>query len=143
MSFEHPITARFHEVDRVGIVFFGRAFEYAHICFEEMLVAALDDFDAVLGSGQLVLPIVHAEADYRRPIRQFDRLVAALDIERLSTRSMTSRITLRSAADADDVRVVVRMKQAFVDGRTFEGIARPAALDAGFARLGLVAEEVV
>ena len=143
MPFEHPITARFHEVDRAGIVFFGRAFEYAHICYEEMLIAAFDDAEVVMGARRFVMPIVHAEADYQRPIRQFDRLVAALDLERLSKRSMTSRITLRGAADPTDVRVVVRRKQAFVNAENFTGMERPAFIDAGFARIGLVAEEIV
>ena len=43
MAFEYGLTARFHEVDRVGIVFFGRAYEYAHICFEEVLTAAFGE----------------------------------------------------------------------------------------------------
>ena len=39
MSFEHRLIVRFYEVDRAGIAFFGRIFEYCHAAYEGLLVA--------------------------------------------------------------------------------------------------------
>ena len=40
-AFLHRLVVRFHEIDRAGIAYFTRAYEYCHAAFEEMLVAAL------------------------------------------------------------------------------------------------------
>jgi hypothetical protein len=39
VPFVHHHTARFFEIDRAGIVFFGRIFEFCHEAFEELLLA--------------------------------------------------------------------------------------------------------
>ena len=79
MSFEHTLTARFFEIDRAGIVFFGRFFEYCHATFEEMLLAALPDWNGAFDHSGWGMPLVHAEADFSRPVRMGDRLRIAMD----------------------------------------------------------------
>lgn len=153
----HALTARFHEVDRAGVVFFGRYFEYAHIAFEEFLDrafapdrdvskgAAGDAEAAITGTdGAAVferlgfgMPLVNATADYRRPTRGGDRLVVETAVERFTERSITFAHTVRGADDAADVRAVVRLKHAFVHLPAFTPARRPEPLVAALDRLGL------
>src|SRR5688500_10530099 len=74
MSFHHSVTARFSEIDRAGIVFFGRYFEYCHAAFEELLARMFGDLEQSFAAGLWTMPLVHAEADFARPVRLGDRL---------------------------------------------------------------------
>lgn len=135
MAFEHTVTVRFHEVDRAGIVFFGRAFEYCHIAFEELLTAALGHVAAGLERGGWGMPLVHAEADYRRPMRMGDRLAIALAVERVGRRSIAFAYAIRGPDG--DLRATARLVHAFVDLDGFRPRDVPAELLQGLSRLGL------
>ncbi len=68
----------FQEVDAAGVVFFATIQGYFH----EAMVRFLDDaglpLAAQLRSGAGLAPLVHAEADYRSPLRFGDRFTAGL-----------------------------------------------------------------
>ena len=140
MSFKFEITARFHEVDRAGIVFYGRVFEYSHICFEEMMTAAFGDFDHVFDDVGVGLPLVHAEASFQRPIRRGDRLIAELSVAKLSERSITFQCRLIGSDDQVE-RCRVFQKHAFVQFPDFAPTVRPAAFITGLEKVGLVIPE--
>lgn len=129
MGFRHTITPRFHEVDRVGIVFFGRAFEYAHICLEELLHAALGGPDAMEAMG-LAMPLVHVEADYRAPMRH----AVPIDIEARVTRCTARSITFEFVLGP---HCTVSLKHAFRRLSDFSPFPRPAAFDAGLRGIGV------
>lgn len=141
-TFEVPLTVRFHEADRAGVAFFGRAFEYIHTAQEEVLAAAgcpiRANFDAGWG-----LPIAHAEADYRRPLVLGDKLVVAVSVHAVGTSSITFDFQIRGAGDPRDVRVTARLVQVCVStlGDRDGGFLKrelPAELLAGLRRLRLL-----
>lgn len=129
MAFRHTITPRFHEVDRVGIIFFGRAFEYAHICMEELIHAGFGGPDALVELG-LGMPLVHVEADYRKPMRHAVPIPIEARITRCTRRSVTFEYTLGE-------HCTVTLKHAFRRLPDFEPFDRPAEFDAAMARIGL------
>jgi len=141
MSFTYEISARFHEVDRAGIVFYGRAFEYAHVCFEEMLTAAFGGFDRVFDTMHLGLPLVNAHASFGHPMRRGDRLLAELFVERLTQRSITFRCVITGQADGIE-RCIVHQKHAFVSFPDFQPVARPDAFTDGLLAIGMELPEV-
>ena len=138
MSFQYSVTARFHEVDRAGIVFFGRVYEYAHICFEEMLHAAFERPDTIFEQLGFALPLVHSEASFSRPIRQGDRLDIAMEVATLSSRSITFAYRLCGQGNPDDLRAVVRLKHACVSFPEFKPVHRSPLFDDGLVRVGLL-----
>jgi YbgC/YbaW family acyl-CoA thioester hydrolase len=109
--FEHRLTVRFHQVDRAGIAFFGRLFEYCHDAFEELLSAA--GLDGLLQARRVGLPLVHAEADFAAPLRMGDKLVVAVTVERLGRSSVTFGFALRGDGE-DAVRARLRHVHAAV-----------------------------
>lgn len=141
MAFEHPLTARFHEADPVGVVFFARYFEYAHVAFEELMGAAFEGGDAVFEGRDFGLPLVHAAADYRRPVRRGDRLTVRTRIEAWSERSVTFAHQITGADDPADLRTTVRLKHAFVALPAFKPTPRPAAFVEAMVRLGVAPDE--
>ncbi len=137
MPFVHRVTARFYEVDRAGILFFGRVFEMCHAAYEELLVAAGCDLDRLLAL-EVGMPLVHAEADFARPIRLHDRVDVAVEVARASERSLTFAFTLRGSGGDGDVRATATHVHAFVNLRDFTGASRPEPLYDGLRRLGLI-----
>ncbi len=112
MPFQHTVTVRFHEVDRAGITFFGRVFEYCHETFEEVLKASDDSLEACFDEEGWSMPLVHAEADYRRPMRMGERLSVRLTVERVGKRSMTFAYTV--AGPDGEERARVKLVHAFI-----------------------------
>ena len=136
MPFEIVVTARFHEVDRAGILFFNRVFEYAHICFEEMLAAAFGHPTGGYDPGGVGFPLVHAEASFHGMIRHGDRLTVRLTMERLTNRSMTCRYQV--VGDGGDVRATVSLKHAFVDLVQMRPCDRTLKIDSALKSIGLI-----
>lgn len=135
--FEHSVTVRFHEVDRAGIAFFGRTFEYCHAAFEELLVAA--GLDHALDGGDWRVPLVGAEADFERPMKMGDRLRVELEVVALDERSVTFGFTLHG--EDGHQRARVRHVHAAVDATNYEPITLPRELAEGLARLSLIEDE--
>lgn len=135
-SFEHRLTARFYEVDRAGIIFYGRFYEYCHTALEELLREMFGHPAAIFEEHDFGMPLVHSEADYERPTRMGDRLVVTLRVERVGTRSVTFRYEIHG--EAGDRRCVVRLVHAFVDLAQFAPIDIPQVFRAALQRVGLV-----
>ena len=132
MSFRYSVTARFHEVDRAGIVFFGHVFEYAHICFEEMLHAAFGSPDSVFGELGFALPLVHSEVDFTSPLHFGDRPLVRVTCFRLGRSSIGLRYRVRRA---DTECVDARMVTTCVDLETMDPIEIPADYRGAFERI--------
>lgn len=123
--FTHSLRVRFQDVDAAGIVFYAQFFVYAHEAFEEWMRDAGLTISEMLNSGDLGMPLVHAEADYRSPVRHDDLLEIGVEVERLSERSVSFRIPIRGANGGE--KAVVRTTHACIDRKTFESVAWPAA----------------
>ena len=133
-QFTHATTVRFQHVDRAGIAFFARAFEYSHEAFEELLAAAgLSNVFEVEGWG---MPLVHADADFRAPMRLGDRLQVQVSVRELGSKSITFAFRI-VGADAV-LRAEVRHVHAFIDLKTFRPREVPQSFRAALERHGIV-----
>ena len=69
MAFEHKRRVRFQDTDPAGIVFFANIFIYCHEAFEELLRDVGMPLETIIASREQVLPLAHAEADFKKPFR--------------------------------------------------------------------------
>ncbi|RME74203.1 MAG: acyl-CoA thioesterase [Planctomycetota bacterium] len=143
MTFTHVVTVRFNEVDRAGIAFFGRVFEWCHEAYEELFATAGLRIRDMFEKESWAMPLVHAEADYRRPMRLGDRLAIDVRLERLGRRSLTLAYTVRGAeggAPDEDVRATARLVHAFVELDRFAPREVPDKVRDALARMGMLGE---
>lgn len=140
MAVRHELTVRFNEVDRAGIAFFGRVFEYCHEAFEELLVAGGSSLAAVFDEEGWGMPLVHADADYSKPLRLSERIAVSVEVERLGRTSLTLAFEVRGATEAD-LRARVRHVHAFVDMERFEPIPVPTLMIDVLRGAGLLEEQ--
>jgi len=140
VSFAHRLTPRFNHVDRAGIIFFSRAFEYAHNCFEELVGAALGNFDVVFDQLGFGMPLVHAETSYRKPMRLAEPLLIQARISQVGARSVTFVYEIAGEATGD-LRCTVTLRHAFVTLPGFDPRAVPDEFLRAMDGLGLLPEQ--
>lgn len=93
-AFRHQIIVSMRDTDAAGIIFFGSQFTFAHVAYERFLEHLGFCFADALEKEPYLLPIVHAEADYLRPLRVGDRIDVELTVGRIGTTSYTLEYSL-------------------------------------------------
>lgn len=123
MPFSHPVTVRFSQVDPAGIAYFSRVFELCHEAFEAALAAAGWPLAGFFREKTWGLPLVHAEADFRRPLRLGDALNVEVSLAEVGERSLRFAFAIRDGKG--EVRAEVQHVHAAIDLRTGAKAALP------------------
>lgn len=142
MSFVHRTTVRFFQVDRAGILFFGRVFEMCHAAYEEALLASGNRIDAMIASDGVGMPLVHTEADFIAPMRLHDRLDVLPQVEGLSERSVTFGYRIVGSDDGK-LRARTKLVHAFVDLKSFKATRAPQHWLRQWVDLGILDEAML
>ncbi len=139
MSFRTTLPVWFQDVDAGGVLFFGRIFDYCHQAYEEFVATSGVDLARYFAGDDYLVPIVHAEADYRAPIRHGERVVVTIEVGRVGRASIELRY--RVTGLKEDLRDEVTTIHAFVERAAMKPIPIPAKLREFF--LGHLAPEAV
>ena len=89
MIYRHPLRVPFQDIDAAGVVFFAHLFRYAHESYEAFMREIDQPLERLLAEGEILLPLVHAEADYHQPLRYAARLMLELSVEATGESSFT------------------------------------------------------
>jgi 1,4-dihydroxy-2-naphthoyl-CoA hydrolase len=142
-GFSHELRVRFQDVDAAGIVFFARILDYCHDAYVAFLEAAGCPLDASLREGRWMAPLVHAEADFIRPLRFGERLIVHIVAARLRETSYTLGYRLERPTDgklapgqlAGEAVAVGQTVHVVVDPQRFTRTAPPEAMRSALVRL--------
>jgi 1,4-dihydroxy-2-naphthoyl-CoA hydrolase len=107
MAFFTTHTVRFADIDAAGIAFFSRMYEWSHFAYEEALASVGLPLMDLLETSEVLMPLVHSEADYKAPCRLGDKLSIAVVIETSTQRSVTWKFTF--TGEDGKLRGVVRL----------------------------------
>lgn len=112
--FNANIRVYFFDADPAGIIFFASLFKYAHSAYENFLSSLNLERDFFF-DDEVVLPIVHAEADYLKPLKVGDELKVDVWVSKLMKSSFELSykfhdVDLDIAAMAKTVHVCVSKK---------------------------------
>ena len=123
-----PCPVRFQDVDAAGVVFFAQVFGYFHDTYVAWLASRGVSLATVLASRTWGAPLVHAEADYRRPLRFGGDYRAAITSLEVGATSLRVHHSILEASD----RVCVEglTVHAFIDVSTGRPCPVPAELKA-------------
>lgn len=130
--FRHTTTVRLHDSDAAGVLYFANQFRLAHEAYESFMELSGLGLGDLLQKGRIALPIVHASADFRAPLRVGDELVLTLRLHRLGRTSFT--LVCRIARSGRTVGFVTTT-HVTVDRRTGRKTAIPARLKKALAGL--------
>jgi 1,4-dihydroxy-2-naphthoyl-CoA hydrolase len=87
VAFKYETTVKLYDTDAAGLIFFGHQFRIAHDAYQAYLESCGFSFGKVLQEGEMLIPIVHAEADYLKPLAVGDRLAIELTASKISSHS--------------------------------------------------------
>lgn len=125
-SFRYPVAARFFQADPAGVLFYGRIFELFHEAYAAFLDHAGVDYATHFGIQGYATPIVHAEVDYRRPIRPGEPLFIDVSLLELGRSSITFAFLVVGADGLE--RASGRETHVTVHPETFATMEIPAKL---------------
>ena len=129
--FAHRVTIGLGRSDAAGVIYFTEALDLAHEAAEAFLEAAGVPLRDLLQPGQVKLPVVHAEADYMRPVRPGDRIELRLSSLRIGQSSITFEWV--AAHDTGDEAFRTRIVHACIDADRGTGVAVPDRIRAALA----------
>lgn len=122
-AFTTVIQVRFGHVDPAGIAYYPRIYDYVHEVYEELWQQHVGvRYDELLMVRRIGFPLVHAEVDFRSPLRFGDRPVVRVTCSRIGTSSLGLRYVFRLD---DTVCVDARMTTVCTDLREMKSFPLP------------------
>ena len=111
--YKYQTVIRLGHTDSAGIVFFTSLFELAHECYESFLAPDLS-LASIIEQGEFLMPIVHAQADYRTPIKLGEKFTIEMSLNKTGTTSFELGYTFinessKIAAEVNIIHVVLQM----------------------------------
>lgn len=94
--FTYQTTVRLYDTDAAGLLFFGNHFRIIHAAYEAYFESQGLGMGDIIREGELILPIVHAEADYDEPMFVGDKLTVELTADKPTKHSYTLLFTLKN-----------------------------------------------
>jgi len=104
-------------------LFFARYLALAHDAYEAFMDARGVSFGLLLHEADYIIPVVHAESDYRVPLWAGEEVQVRLWVHKLQRRSFTIAYELRRADDA--LSCTVQTVHAVVDKTSRRAIPLP------------------
>ena len=86
-TYQHKL--KLHETDAAGLLFFSNQLKIMHDAYEALLEHIGFSFAELIKNKSYFLPIVHAEADYKKAIFVGDLLEIQVSVEHIGTTSFT------------------------------------------------------
>jgi YbgC/YbaW family acyl-CoA thioester hydrolase len=86
--FNYSTPVKLHHIDAAGMMFFAQFFYLAHDGYEAFLAEISFDLRRVLQEDFLI-PLAHAEADYKLPVKIGDELTFEIRVDRIGETSFT------------------------------------------------------
>ncbi len=131
--FECQQDVRFGHVDPAGIAYFPKIYDFIHEAFEELWQRHVGvRYYHLLQERRIGFPLVHADVDFRRPLRFGDRPLVRVTCFRLGRASLGLRYLYRVD---DEVCVEARMTTACVKMDDLSTMPIPDEYRVRFAQL--------
>jgi YbgC/YbaW family acyl-CoA thioester hydrolase len=126
--FEHATEVRLVDTDAAGLVFFANHFKIAHNVYETFMASIGFGLHDIIEDGRFLLPIVHAEADYKAPLRLGDRFRISL---RSTVQDHSFVLTYYFRDLSGNVLAEITTVHVFVDKETGEKVFLSEELRSG------------
>jgi 4-hydroxybenzoyl-CoA thioesterase len=134
MNFAHEFTVNFGAVDRAGIVYYPRFFDFFHRTFEEWFDRCLGvPYSVLINDENVGFPTVRVETDFTRPLPFGERMRVDLELKEIGRRSLTVGYTVTRLSDGETAARATITKVA-VDQERFVSIDIPRAWRERFER---------
>lgn len=120
----------FFDCDPAGIIFYSRLFDFCHSAYEQLIDSFELDED-YWDNSVYVVPIIHTECDYYRPIKYGDEIEIQLSVSNLKNSSFELTYSLLLN---DEKCAVVKTVHVFVSREDWNKMNIPDNIMIGLQR---------
>ncbi|OGU54514.1 MAG: hypothetical protein A2V66_02505 [Ignavibacteria bacterium RBG_13_36_8] len=125
------IRTNFYDADPAGVLFFANIFRMAHTAYEEM-IKSWGIGEDVFFSHDYSLPVIHAEADYVRPIQAHEELTININASQLKEHSFELSYHFYGS---NELKAKVKTVHLFIDKKEGKKIEIPEPLRKKFGAI--------
>ncbi len=134
MAFRSGQIVRFHDIDRAGIVYYPRFFDYIHRTFEDFCGDEVGvPHHKVIDELGIGFPVVRIETDFHHPLKHGDEISVELTCLRLGKSSVTLRYRIFRPGVAEPA-AVAEITTVCVDMSDIHAVPLPDRLRAALLR---------
>ncbi len=87
--YSYETTVKLHQTDGAGRLFFSEQFTMVHDAYQQLLESLGIGFSVIFKKKNYFCPIVHAQADYKKPLFVDDRLTIELTVSHIGESSFS------------------------------------------------------
>jgi 1,4-dihydroxy-2-naphthoyl-CoA hydrolase len=87
--FKYNTTIKLHDTDASGRLYFSNQFRIFDNAFASFLESINLSYAALITDSNFLLPIVHAESDYKIGLKVSDEITVNMSVENIGTASFT------------------------------------------------------
>lgn len=127
-SFQKTFRVPFHELDPGGVLFYAHLFSHAHEAYAALLAEAGFSLKACLETGEYLIPLVHAEAEYLHPLQLDDDICVTVSTTSIGNSSMSFSYTFHKGGL---LCAMASTTQVFLDRQTKKPVPLPETLRQG------------
>ena len=124
--YTYQTKIKLHETDAAGILFFSNQFKMIHDAYECVLENIGFGFADLIRKENFFLPIVHAEADYKKPLFVGDLIEIQVRLTHIGTTSFIFEYTLLDASQ--NVVGSAKTVHVTIDKKTHKKIPLPSLM---------------
>lgn len=107
----------FYDCDAAGILFYARIYELCHSVYEEM-IQGFNLNEDYWANEEYVVPIIHSQATYKKPLVYNSFVEIDLTVTNLSTSAF--KLFYNCKNDTGELCVEVETTHVFVDKKTWK-----------------------
>lgn len=123
--YKYQTVIRLHLTDAAGVVYFANLFVLAHECYESFL-AQDNSIGDIIEQGEFIIPIVHAEADYKKPLKLSEKVAVEMSLNKMAKSSFELDFTFIN--DSSQVAVEVKTTHTVLQRDTRKPVDLPQFL---------------
>ena len=121
---KYETTVRLHQTDAAGVVFYANLFVMAHDCYESWIEQYISLSEIL--QKNILIPIIHTEADYHSPIRLSDQITIELTLAEKQKTSFTMDYAFKDSKGKHVAQV--QTAHVVIDAQTRQPIDIPSFL---------------
>jgi len=125
--FSHPCDVPLSATDAAGVLYFGRLFDLCHSAYEAALRAGAKPLRAYL-TGEIILPIVRCEAQFKQPIYCSDSLRIDLSLGNLKNSGFQIDYHLYRLTEGDLLCAIAMTHHVCIDRHSRQRSSLPPEL---------------
>lgn len=125
--FSHPADVPLSATDAAGVLYFGRLFDLCHSAYEAALKAGAKPLRAYL-TGDIILPIVRCEAQFKQPIYCSDSLRIDLGLGEIKDSGFQIHYHLYRVTEGDLLCATAMTHHVCIDRHSRQRVSLPPEL---------------